>query len=147
MEQQSLTYKKKTGEIKVTKINDCEYEAMSESGDDKRYRIVFVLGRRFCGCQGFCAHMSGLQSHCRNEKAVPPLVASGPRAQEAQKEAHRHARDQVPRWRSTKFKESHMRPNKLCKVQVFRCLSKKCGRYFTPDDGFLGRTYRVVMSN
>ena len=44
--------------------------------------------------------------------------------------------------RSTKFQDSHVRPNKLCSVQVCRCLNKKCGRRFTPKDMFGGKTCR-----
>ena len=146
MEQQTLTYKRKTGEIRVTKINECEYEAMSESGDDTRYRIVFALGRWFCGCKGFahtcraCKHIAAMKKLYR--PSPPPVPESKRRKKRRKKRRIGMPAIKCRHCRSTKFKESHVRPNKLYDVQVYRCLSKKCGRYFTPDDGFLGRTYR-----
>ena len=40
------------------------------------------------------------------------------------------------------FKNAYVRHNKLRGMQACRCPGRRRGKRFTPNDGFLGRTYR-----
>lgn len=130
----------------VKKTGDYEYEAVSESGSAELYRIVLVLRRWFCGCKRFahtnraCKHIAAMKKlYC---PSLPPMLEHKKRRRDPRKKIIGMPRIKCYHCRSTKFRESHTRPNKLYNVQVYLCLNKKCGRRFTPKDGFWGKTYR-----
>ena len=145
MGQQVRTFKGKRSEISVRKIGEWEYEATSESKDGERYRLVFVLSRWYCGCKGFahknraCKHVAAMK---RLYSPSPPPAPRCRKRRKARRKAIGMPAIKCHFCRSTKYKNSHVRRNKLGDVQVYRCLNKGCGRRFTPKDGFWGMTYR-----
>ena len=146
MGQQVRTFKGKRSEISVRKIGEWEYEATSESRDGEWYRVVLVLNRWLCGCKGF-AHTNRACKHiAAMKKLYSPSPTPAPRCRKRRKARRRNVIGmptiKCHHCRSTKFRTSHVRGNKLGDVQVYRCLNRECGRRFTPKDGFWGMTYR-----
>ena len=145
--QQVRIFTGRRGTIRVRKIAEYEYEAMSESKDDEWYRILFVLRRWFCGCKRF-AHTNRACKHiAAMKKLYAPVPPAMPRPRARRRSGRKRTVIGMPPircrfCRSTRSKDAHVRHNKLCDVQVYRCLDQRCGKRFTPDDGFLGRTYR-----
>ena len=143
MGQEVRVHKRARGEIRITKINDWEYYADSGPGS-KSYRIAYVLGRFNCGCKGFaftnraCKHIAGVK-HTFGSPPPPP-------EKHKRKRRRRQKVIDTPdiscsHCMSKNYKKAYVRPNILRNVQVYTCLSKKCGRNFTPDDGFKYKTY------
>ena len=88
---------------------------------------------------------------CRHTAATKRLYAPAPPAMPKPRARRRSGRKRtvigMPAircrfCRSARSKDAHAGHSKLCDVQACRCLDRRCGKRFTPDDGFLGRTYR-----
>ena len=145
-----LVYKSKRNEIAVRKTDEYEYEAKSESKERKWYRIAHVLGKWYCECKGFahtgraCKHIAAMK---KLYDAKPPPAAPCRGYQRLRKARRLGRAIKTPPikcrfCRSKKFGTSFVRKNEHCNVQVYRCHNPKCGRRFSPDDGFLHMTYR-----
>ena len=142
-------HKSKRGEIEVKKTDEYEYEARSQTKDNKWYRIAYVLGRWCCSCKDF-AHTCRACKHIAAMKRV--FDASPPPKPQPSGRPRRRPRGRIPAiktpaikcrfCRKSDFGKSYVRKNKHSDVQVYRCHRKECGRRFTHDDGFLFMTYR-----
>lgn len=147
MSEQIRTRKTARGEIRVKKIDGMEYAASSESDDGKWHRVMRIVGSWCCSCKSF-AHTDRACKHVAAMKATfsPAEPRPDPSRRRRGGAGRRRAPIKTPGvrcrfCRSTKFIKSFVRPNKYSNVQVYLCKGK-CGRRFTPDDGFLYMTYR-----
>lgn len=148
MRKTNRIYRSKRGEIEVKKTDEYEYEARSQSKDNKWCRIAYVLGRWCCSCKDF-AHTCRA---CKHIAAVKKVFDASPPPRPRLNRNRRRPRGRIPAietpgikcrfCRKSDFGKPYMRKNKHGKVQVYRCHRKKCGRRFTHDDGFLYMTYR-----
>ena len=147
MAQQVRIFTGKRGTIKVRKIVEYEYEAMSESKDGVWYRILFVLRRWFYGCKRFahtnraCKHIAAMK---RLYAPVPPAM---PKPRARRREGRKKMVIDMPAI-TCRFcgpvglRNARVRHNKLRDMQACRCPGRRCNKRFTPDDGLLGKTYR-----
>ena len=143
MGQEVRVHERAKGKLWVTKIDNWEYQVNSGPGCES-HRVAHALGRLFCGCKGFaftdraCKHAAAVK---HTFGTPPPPPDKGRKKRRRRKKIIGTPEISCSHCMSKNYKKAYVRPNLLRNVQVYTCLSKKCGRNFTHNDGFKYKTY------